>query len=95
MWWDDSNECASIQRGEQRVQLPFEGSSEGVDVGLCFCVVEGDLAFFIVQVDTQASRHEVDGQQCLRLGADLELVRAAPQGPVSVLWGHGEPALTL
>lgn len=93
--WGDSHECATIQRGEQRVHLPFEGSSEGVDVGLCFCVVEGDLALFVVQVDPHTPRHEADGQRRLRLGAGVELVCAAPQAPVALLWGHGEPAVTL
>ncbi len=64
-------------------------------MGLCFCVVEGDLALFVVQVDPHTSRHEADGQHRLWLGAGVELLRAAPQDPVALLWGDGEPAVTL
>lgn len=91
----DGQACATVQRGEQRVQLPPEGSGEGVDVGLGVRVVEGHLALLVVQVDPQTSRHEAGGQCRLRLGAGVEMVRAAPQDPVAVPRAHGEPAVPL
>ena len=90
----DLHECAAIQRGEQRVQLPSEGSREGVDVRLCLCIVEGDLALFVVQVDAHTSGHDADRQRRLRLGAGIEVIGAAPQHPVALLRGHGEAAAT-
>lgn len=41
------------------------------------------------------SRSPYNGQRRLRLGAGVELVCAAPQDPVALLWAHGEPAMTL
>lgn len=48
VWCNDLNECVTVKRCQQRVQLPPEGPCEGVDVGLGLCVEEGDLSFFVV-----------------------------------------------
>lgn len=37
-WWD-CEDCAAVKRSEQRVQLLFEGSIEGVDVVFCLCIL--------------------------------------------------------
>lgn len=57
---------------------------------LGFSVVEGDLPFFVVQVDPHAPGHEAEGELLFWLAAGVEFVRAAPQHPVALLWHHGE-----
>lgn len=84
MWRNDLTECAPVERGQQRVQLPLKDPCEGVDVGLGLCVEGGDLSSFIVEVDAHILRHEANWQRCLRLGAGVEMLRAAPQDPVAL-----------